>query len=321
MVQQLMFIGKRGMGAITYEPAEEIRDDTKTREIVDIRHFYENAKKIVTGKPVEVIDTMYQFMQSAASAGGARAKAVIGYNPDTDEMTNGTHDILPDGYAHWLIKFDTEDPEAKAYTKLEYLYMSMARDAGIDIPEIRLYAHRDLEHYLIKRFDRAGNERIHIHTVAALTHTDFNIPGHFSYEMLLKLTMHLTGSQSDVEEQYRRMVFNIIGRNQDDHAKNFSFMMDRNGNWRVSPAYDITYANGSGYTSNHQLSIRGKTNDFLLDDLLYIANENAIKPSWAKDVIERTIEIFSSFEKKAKEAQLREDFIEMVMKNVRLNIM
>lgn len=320
VVQKLMFVGKRGMGAITYEPTKKIKNNVETQEIIDIQNFYENSIKIVSGESIEVIDTMLQFMESSASTGGARAKAVIGYNPNTHEMTNGTNDTLPEGYEHWLIKFDTEDAEGKDYTKLEYLYMSMAKDAGINIPEIRLYNNKGLEHFLIKRFDRVENERVHMHTVAGLTHTDFNIPGHFSYDMLLKLTMHLTGNQSDVEEQYRRMVFNVIGRNQDDHAKNFSFMMDKKGDWNVTPAYDITYANGAGYTKNHQLSIKGKTNNFTLDDLLYIAKENSIKESWVREVIQKTVDVVSEFEQRARKIQLREDFIKMVAKDLRLDI-
>lgn len=320
VVQKLMFVGKRGMGAITYEPHEELKNSDEKKEVLDIRKFYENSKKIVTGEPIEVIDTMLQFMESSASTGGARAKAVIGYNPNTSKMTNGTNDTLPEGYEHWLIKFDTEDLEGKDYTKLEYLYMSMARDSGIKIPEISLYEDKGLHHFLIKRFDRVENERVHIHTVAGLTHTDFNIPGHFSYDMLLVLTMHLTNNQSEVEEQYRRMVFNVLSRNQDDHAKNFSFMMDKKGEWSVTPAYDITYANGAGYTKNHQLSIKGKTNNFVLEDLLYIARENSIKESWAKHIIQKTVEVVSDFEERAREIQLREDFIEMVAKDLRLDI-
>ena len=317
-IQKLMFVGQRGMGAISYHPSERL-DDTM-RDVIEIQAFYESAKKIVSGEPIEVIDTMLQFMESSASTGGARAKAVIGYSPDTGEMTNGTHERLPEGFEHWLIKFDSEEDASREYTKLEYLYMDMARDTGITIPDIELFEERGLHHFLIKRFDRNGYERIHTHTVAGLTHTDFNIPGHFSYDMLMRLTMHITGRQSDVEEQYRRMVFNIIARNQDDHAKNFSFQMDRHGEWSITPAYDITYANGDGYTQNHQLTIRGKNRDFLLDDLLFIARENAIKESWARDVISHTVEIVSGFEQRAKEVDLRADFVKMVSGDLRLDM-
>ena len=238
-------------------------------------------------------------------------------------MTNGTKDNLPNGLEHWLIKFDSEDKESKKsldFTKLEFLYMSMAKDVGIDIPPIRLFEHGELSHFLIKRFDRINNERIHIQTVAGLTHTDFNIPKHFSYDMLLKLTMHLTGEQRGVEEQFKRMVFNVIARNQDDHAKNFSFMMDKEGGWGVTPAYDITYANGKEYTKNHQLSIRGKVNDFTMEDLLLIAKENSIKESWARDTIQNITKVVSDFECRAKNLNINNELISLVTKDLRLDI-
>ncbi len=286
VIQKLMFVGDRGMGAISYRPAEELSEDKNISEIIDIQKFYENSKKIVTGEAIEVIEEMLEFMESSASAGGARAKAIIGFNPTTQEMTNGTKDTLPDGFEHWLIKFD-EEKEGKSldYTKLEYLYMTMAKECGIHIPEIKLFAHGNLSHFLIKRFDRVNHTRIHTHTLAGVTHTDFNVPKHYSYDMLLKLTLNLTGEQAAVKEQFRRMVFNVIARNQDDHAKNFSFMMDMKGRWSITPAYDITYANGAEYTKNHQLSIRGKVNDFTMQDLLYIAKESSLKESWAKETI------------------------------------
>lgn len=321
VVQKLMFVGNKSMGAITYKPSEEILEDKSTSQIIDIQDFYENSKKIVTGEAIDVIEKMYEFMESSASAGGARAKAIVGFNPDTLEMTNATKGYLPNGFEHWLIKFDEErDGKSLDYTKLEYVYMSMARDSGIDIPEIQLFEHENLRHFLIKRFDRVDNERIHTHTLAGLTHTDFNIPKHYSYDMLLKLTLNLTGEQSAVKEQFRRMVFNVIARNQDDHAKNFSFMMNRKGVWSITPAYDITYANGVEYTKNHQLSIRGKVNDFAIEDLLYIAKESSIKESWAKETIQHIIHIVSSFEKRAQELNINEKHISRIFKALRLGI-
>ncbi len=323
VVQKLMFVGNRGMGAITYVPSEKLHKYEDVVEIIDIQNFYDNSKKIVTGEAIEVIDTMLQFMESSASTGGARAKAVLGFNPDTEQMTNGIKDTLPNGLEHWLIKFDSEDEKTNTsfdFPKLEYLYMSMAKDAGIDIPQIRLFEHGELHHFLIKRFDRVNSKRVHIQTVAGLTHTDFNIPKHFSYDMLLKLTMHLTGEQRGVEEQFKRMVFNVIARNQDDHAKNFSFMMDKKGSWSVTPAYDITYANGKAYTKNHQLSIKGKVNDFTMEDLLLIAKENSIKESWARDSIQHITEIVSDFENRAKKLNINNALVSLVTKDLRLNI-
>ncbi len=320
-IQKLMFVGDRGMGAISYRPAEDISQDKSTAEIIDIQKFYENSKKIVTGEAIDVIEEMLEFMESSASAGGARAKAIIGFNPLTNEMTNGTKDALPKGFEHWLIKFD-EEKEGKSlnYTKLEYLYMSMAKECGIDVPEIKLFEHNHLSHFLIKRFDRVNDTRIHIHTLAGLTHTDFNIPKHYSYDILLKLTLNLTGEQASVEEQFKRMVFNVIARNQDDHAKNFSFMMDQNGRWSISPAYDITYANGVGYTKNHQLSIRGKVNNFTMEDLLYIAEDSSIKASKAKEMIDEILTVVSTFKQRAKELEVNDTLISRVYKALRLKL-
>ena len=319
VIQKLMFVGNRGMGAIGYRPAEEISDDKNVAEIIDIQKFYENSKKIVTGEAIDVIEEMLEFMESSASAGGARAKAIIGFNPLSNEMTNGTKDTLPDGFEHWLIKFD-EEKEGKSldYTKLEYLYMSMAKECGINVPEIKLFEHGNLSHFLIKRFDRVDNTRIHTHTLAGLTHTDFNVPKHYSYDMLLKLTLNLTGEQAAVEEQFKRMVFNVIARNQDDHAKNFSFMMDQKGRWSITPAYDITYANGAEYTKNHQLSIRGKVNNFVMEDLLYMAKESSIKESWAKETIKQITNVVSGFENRAKELQINASLTSRVLKALRL---
>jgi serine/threonine-protein kinase HipA len=177
--------------------------------------------------------------------------------------------------------------------------------------------HGNLSHFLIKRFDRINNKRVHLHSVAGLTHSNFNLPMHYSYDELFRLTRYLTGSQQDVIEQYRRMVFNIIGRNQDDHAKNFSFMMKEDGQWSVTPAYDITYANGVGYTKNHQLSLLGKVNNFTIDDLLNTAKIQSIKEIDAIDIINKTQNVFSAFEKEAKEYKIKQAFIDEISKNIR----
>jgi len=194
--------------------------------------------------------------------------------------------------------------------------MSMAKEAGITIPEIALLESDGLFHYLIKRFDRVGDKRLHVHSVAGMTHTDFNIPMHYSYDELFRLTRYITGEQQAVEEQYKRMLFNIIARNQDDHAKNFSFMMDHQGVWSMTPAYDITYANGQGYTKDHQLSLKGKVNGFSRDDLLSIADAHSIPISSAKESIESIMEIVSTFPQRAKALALDEGLTKMVTKDL-----
>ena len=310
-IQKLMFVGDKSIGAITYKPVVHQMDNQKLDELIELQNFYDNAKKIVSGDGIEVVDEMLTFMDSAASAGGARAKAIIGYNKTSKQMISGVKKDLKEGFEHYIIKFDMarEDGRSSDYTKLEYLYMNMAREIGIDVPQIELLAHGDLAHYMIKRFDRVNSERLHLHSVAGLTHSNFNLPMHYSYDELFRLTRYLTGSQSAVNEQFKRMVFNIIGRNQDDHAKNFAFTMDKNGIWNLSPAYDITYANGVGYTKNHQLSLRGKTNNFSKKDILEIAKLHSIKENFAKECIEQIEEIFSSFKKRAGELAIKEDII------------
>ena len=318
VVQKLMFVGDKSIGAISYKPSIHKLDNEKQQELIELNSFYENAKKIISGDAIEVVDEMLTFMDSAASAGGARAKAIIGYNPNSKEIISGIKKELPLEFEHYLIKFDflNDNQKSQDYTKLEYLYMNMAKEAKIEVPNIELLEHGNLTHYLIKRFDRINGKAKHVHSVAGLTHCNFNVPMHYSYDELFRLTRYLTGNQQDLYELYRRMVFNIIGRNQDDHAKNFAFLMDEKGTWSLSPTYDITYANGTGYTKNHQLSLRGKTNDFTKKDLLEIAKLHSLKENIAKEIIEQTIDIFSTFRSRAKELEINEESISKIEKNI-----
>jgi serine/threonine-protein kinase HipA len=321
VVQKLMFVGDKSIGAISYKPSIHKLDNQKQQELIELNSFYENAKKIISGDAIEVVDEMLTFMDSAASAGGARAKAIIGYNPNSKEIISGIKKELPIGFEHYLIKFDflNDNQKNQDYTKLEYLYMNMAKEAKIEVPNIELLEHGNLTHYLIKRFDRVNGRAKHLHSVAGITHCNFNVPMHYSYDELFRLTRYLTGNQQDLYELYRRMVFNIIGRNQDDHAKNFAFLMDEKGTWSLSPAYDITYANGTGYTKNHQLSLRGKTNDFTKKDLLEIAKLHSLKENIVKEIIEQTIEVFSTFRSRAKELEINEESIGKIEKNIKMN--
>jgi serine/threonine-protein kinase HipA len=318
VVQKLMFVGDKSIGAISYKPSIHKLDNHKQQELIELNSFYENAKKIISGDAIDVVDEMLTFMDSAASAGGARAKAIIGYNPNSKEIISGIKKELPSEFEHYLIKFDflNDNQRSQDYTKLECLYMNMAKEAKIEVPNIELLEHGNLTHYLIKRFDRVNGKAKHLHSVAGLTHCNFNVPMHYSYDELFRLTRYLTGNQQDLYELYRRMVFNIIGRNQDDHAKNFAFLMDEKGTWSLSPAYDITYANGTGYTKNHQLSLKGKVNDFTKNDLLEIAKLHSLKENLAKEIIEQTIDIFSTFRNRAKELEINEESIGKIEKNL-----
>ena len=320
VLQKLMFVGDKSIGAITYKPVLHKIEEKTVNELIELQNFYENAKKIISGDAIEVVDEMLNFMDSAASAGGARAKAIIGYNEDTKEIISGVKRDLKENFEHYLIKFDiaSVDGTSSDYTKLEYLYMSMAKEVGIDVPKIELLYHGNLAHYLIKRFDRVNGETLHLHSVAGITHTNFNIPMHYSYDELLRLTRYLTGSQKAVNEQFQRMIFNLVGRNQDDHAKNFAFTMDKNGIWNLSPAYDITYSNGAGYTKNHQLSLNGKTNNFTIKDILGLAKKHSIKENVAKEYLEQIVEVFSGFKNRAGELDIRGKTIQRIGNELRL---
>jgi serine/threonine-protein kinase HipA len=316
LIQKLMFVGAKGMGAITYEPNEKLLEQHEIQEMIEISAFADNAKKVMQGESLEVVDGVLAFMDSAASAGGARAKAVVGYDPKSKEMIYGLRDTLPKPYEHWLLKFDvhTERGASSDYTKLEYIYMKMASEVDIAVPKLELLAHGNLAHFMIKRFDRVDNERIHLHSLSGLTHSNIHLPKHYSYDNLLRLTRHITGSQAEVEEQYKRMVFNIIARNQDDHAKNFSFMMDKQGSWRISPAYDITYANGKGYTKEHQLSLKGESLAFERKMLVDFAVEQSIRKQDALHIIDEVKEVLFGFEKRAKALEVNRESIQRITK-------
>ncbi len=321
VLQKLIFIGSHGMGALEYKPCERLLDEMDITEPLDIRRMYESSKKVVQGEMEESIEDLIKFTGSGASAGGARAKAIVGWNAKTNEIISGVSD-LPVGYEQWLVKFDVYDDHNKSldFTKLEYLYMSMAKDCDINIPEIKMIEDRDLHHYMIKRFDREGNDKIHMHSLASMMHIDFNLPMHYSYDEALRVVWFISKDKQDVIEFFRRCVFNVIVRNQDDHAKNTSFMMSKDGVWSLSKAYDITYANGAMYTKNHQMSIRGKVNDFEMNDLIMLAKSADIKEKMAESIIRNVIGIVSSFRQRAEALDIREELIILVEKDLRVDI-
>jgi len=283
--------------------------------------MYESSRKIIKGEPTEALKEMLLFTNSAASAGGARAKAVIGWNKESNSIISGVGE-LPNGFEHWLVKFDDYDDNNQSldFTKLEYLYMDMAKECGIDIPQLNLFIDNDLTHFAIKRFDRINGNKIHMHSLASMVLVDFNIPLHYSYDEALRVVRFVTKDKRAVEEFYTRVVFNIVARNQDDHAKNTSFLMNSTGEWSLSPAYDITYANGAGFTKNHQMSILGKINNFTREDLLQLAKNNDIKNTKAIAIINEVSRVISSFYNRAEALGIRKDLIELVQGDIRTTI-
>ncbi len=278
-VERLCYIGTRGMGALEFEPASGPVPDVDV--VVDVSALVALASEVLAQR--EGLDTSFlheredaisDILLVGSSAGGARPKAVIAYNQATGQVRSGQAQA-PDGFEHWLIKFDGVDShrevgDAQGYGTVEYAYSLMAQAAGIAMAETRLLSDGERRHFMTRRFDRpTAGGKLHMQTLAALGHYDFKMDGAYSYEQALQAIRELGIGHEAVEQQYRRMVFNIVARNQDDHVKNIGFLMDQHGDWRLSPAYDVTYAyNLAGrWTAQHQMTVAGKRDGFTLADL------------------------------------------------------
>ena len=317
-VQKLLYIGNRAMGALEFRPPIKVRRAAE-RESLQVAELVEQARVIIEGRPGVSIPEMIRV---GASAGGARPKALILWNRETNVVRSGFAEPQ-DGDEHWIIKFDGVgevgelDETPRPYNRIEYVYSRIARDAGITMPETRLLEERQRGHLMVKRFDRVGNERQHLHSLGGLRHVDFNIPGLFSYEQFLRTVLGLGLDYRTLEEAFRRSVFNVVARNQDDHVKNFSFLMDRAGAWRLSPAYDLTFARGTGYTRFHQMSLNGKRDGFERADLLALGSSMGINRS-GKDVVDEVVTAMSSWDRYAEEAGVPTEKVESISKEFRL---
>jgi serine/threonine-protein kinase HipA len=287
-VELLCFIGNRGMGALEFEPST--LPVQEQGQLLELSSLIETTKKLLksreqfeTHTDQAMRDVMLNVLKMGTSAGGARPKAIIAYNEATGMIRSGQ--ILQDaGFEHWLIKFDgvndTQFGETFGYGRVEMAYYAMAKDAGIDMAESRLIEEEGRAHFMTKRFDRVnGTEKLHMQTFCALQHFDFNNVSSYSYEQLFQTMRQLRLTYAEAEQLYRRMVFNVLARNCDDHTKNFAFLMDQEGKWSLSPAYDIchAYRPDSVWVSQHCLSINGKRKDFTKDDFLSIAKQNSIR--------------------------------------------
>lgn len=337
-VDRLCYTGKRGMGALEFEPsAGPDKSDDKLLAIDDLAALASMAfasKETLDTKFSEAAeqtsntkDGLLDILRVGTSAGGARAKAVIAFNPQTKRVRAGQLN-LPTGFEHWLIKFDgvkfsgdwgVADPSG--YGLLEYSYYLMAKECGIDMMESRILSENGRNHFMTRRFDRdADGGKKFVQTFAALTHYDYYESGYHSYEQLFMAMKRLGIPKRAFEEQFRRVVFNIVSCNQDDHVKNFAFMMDRRGNWDLSPAYDLCHGEGSEFTRNHQLSINGKTNDFDRQDLKQLAQYAGLPRGSEKHIIQRTVEAFAQWKTVAVDLGIPANLQEHVLRTLRLQI-
>jgi serine/threonine-protein kinase HipA len=283
-IERLSYMGTRGTGALEFAPVKG--PDLPEDQEFEIEELVELASQILAERDGfgtslaagEEEQGLLEILSVGMSAGGARAKAVIAWNPQTNEVRSGQVDAPP-GFAHWLLKFDgvagNRDKESigdpEGYGVVEYAYSLMATAAGVEMSPCRLFEEGGRRHFMTLRFDRPdGNAKLHMQSLAALRHFDFNDPRSYSYEQALQTIRSLGLPMSTLEEQYRRMAFNLIARNQDDHVKNIAFLMDRGGNWSLSPAFDVThnYNPDGDWTGRHQMSVNGKRDHFEIDDLL-----------------------------------------------------
>ena len=333
-VERLCYTGTRGMGALEFAPvigpksrkASKIEVDALVRLAGEVLTHRGNLQGHfnVAGKEKALRD----ILSVGTSAGGARAKAVIAWNRATNEVRSGQI-AAGDGFDYWLLKFDgvagnkdkeLEDP--KGYGAIEYAYHLMARAAGITMSECRLLEENERRHFMTRRFDRlAGGAKLHMQSLCALAHFDFNQAGAYSYEQALLTIRQLKLPMAAVEEQFRRMVFNVVARNQDDHVKNIAFLMNQQGEWSLAPAFDVTYSyNPSGsWTATHQMTLNGKRDGFALADFEACAKAALMKRGRAATIIEEVREAVKHWPEFAAEAKLSGKWQNKIQKTHRLS--
>ena len=334
-VERLCYIGVRGMGALEFEPAMA-RHTTHDQQL-EVAQLVKLVNKILdkkaglqgflTGEDDQ--DVLEDILRVGTSAGGARAKAVLAWNPKSNEFRSGQFDLEP-GFEHWLLKFDgisnnrdKEIADPQGYGKIEYAYHKIAVNIGIVMMESRLHNEGGRSHFMTQRFDRGENgEKTHMQTLGAMAHYDYNLAGSNSYEQAIHVIKRLALSREDIEQQVLRVIFNVVGRNQDDHVKNIAFLMDRNGNWSLSPAYDLIYSwNPTGdWTSQHQMSVSNKRDNFIREDLISLAITAGIKKARAEDMINRVISEFRKWEEIASSVGVEPENIEKIQNSLRINI-
>mgnify|MGYP006293199637 FL=1 len=327
-IEMLCFIGSRGMGALEFEPA--VLKETRRTFSIEIESLVHTAKQMLTQREAFATNldqdeekAVLEILKIGTSAGGARPKAVIAWNEKTGEVKSG-QTKAPKGFEHWLIKLDgvsdVQLGRSHGYGRVEMAYYNMAKACGINMMPSRLLEENGRAHFMTKRFDREGNDvKHHVQTFCALKHFDFNLVNSFSYEQLFQCMRELKLSYADAEQMFRRMVFNVIARNCDDHTKNFSFLLKQGGKWELSPAYDLchAYRPGSEWVSQHALSINGKRKEITKADLLVIGE--SIRCKKASEIIDEINDTVNQWEEYANNVNLETKLRDEIAKTI-LNI-
>lgn len=334
-VERLCYVGTRGMGALEFHPAihetpsksQRIEIDALTKLANDVLNKRANLSSNLNGEDDR--ETLEEILRVGTSAGGARAKAILAWNEKTDEFRSGQIKA-GEGFTYWLMKFDgisgnrdkgLADPQG--FGLIEYGFFLLARAVGIDMTECRVYHEGGRSHFMTRRFDRtASGQKLHMQSLAALRHYDFNAAGAYSYEQAVE-TIRLLGLPAyDIEQQFRRAVLNILIRNQDDHVKNIAFLMNRKGEWRLSPAFDVSYAyNPDGsWTHQHQMSLSGKRDHFEFSDLIRFGGFCDIKQRKAEDIIREMHEQVDNWPTFAEQAGVAENTAQAIHNAMRREI-
>jgi serine/threonine-protein kinase HipA len=328
-VERLCYTGSRGMGALEYAPQEGPR--LRQAKKIKIDSLVQLASDVLTRHgqfSVNLADAhreeaLKDILRVGTSAGGARAKAVIAWNPKTNEIRSGQVTAGKE-FEYWILKFDgvsgnkdkeLEDP--KGYGVIEYAYYLMAKACGITMTECRLFEENERRHFMTKRFDRLpSGEKLHMQSLGALAHFDYNAAGAYSYEQALLTIRQLNLPVDAVEEQFRRMVFNVVGRNQDDHVKNIAFLMDKEGHWSLAPAFDMTYSyNPSGaWTASHQMTLNGKRDGFTLSDFRAAAKNANMKRGRAEAIVKEVVSVVKRWPEFAAAAKLSDGLRDKIQK-------
>lgn len=328
-VESLCFLGQRCMGALEFEPATGPASDGDMRFEID--SLVDVARDALSKKEdfgVNLEDdrkaAIAEILRLGTSAGGQRAKAIIAYNKETGEVRSGQINA-PEGFDYYLIKLDGVSAEAgfretENYGRLEYSFSELIKKCGIEMTGCSLIEENGRAHFLTRRFDRENGRKIHMQTLCGIAHYDFRLRKGYSYEQAFNVMRRLRLPYSQAQEMFRRMVFNVVVRNQDDHTKNISFLMDPNGKWRLSPAYDMGFAyNPAGaWTATHQMSINGKFDDLTRNDLIEFAAANNIKN--APEIIDQICETASGWPELAKECGVPQTMIDAIVPHLLLRL-
>jgi serine/threonine-protein kinase HipA len=333
-IDRLCYLGQRGMGALEFAPEKGPRPIESHQ--IDLEALLELAAEVLANRADLAAslrapgrqNALREILRVGTSAGGARAKALIALNPVTDEVRSGQLAGAP-GFEHWILKFDGVNEQSRelgatrGYGVIEWVYAQMAKRARIEMTECRLLDDGDRRHFMTRRFDRGANgSKLHMQSLGAIAHLDFNQAGAHSYEQALQTIRRLGIPHSALEQQFRRMVFNVVARNQDDHVKNIAFLMDRAGTWSLSPAFDVVYAyNPKGrQTARHQMSINGKRDDFSVADLRSVADLASLKRGQAEEILAEVTEAVEAWPELASAQGLDEERITRIAAAQRLKL-